>query len=205
MTRGTEQGKKIDEIRLDWDTKLVVRYHASRHAPTFTVEAGDSNFSGPNLKVLIEQATVYVNGWSALKWEPVIAIDTEIYSEISIGYRRFFRSKHKGKEVYREWKVGDANEGSLGMHRHGEDKAKTADRLDAGEPGDVMSSRGRGRIIPYTPDRWTQLRELSRKLREAMELTAKRLSEMLNSKDIDVFLENSSGLKTLGLQFKEKA
>lgn len=205
MTRGTEQGKKIDEIKLDWDTKLVVRYHASRYNPTFTVEAGDESFSGPNLKALIEKATVHVKGWSNLKWEPVIAINTEIYTDIEIGYSRFFRSKHKGKEVCRQWKVGDVNESSFGTRFRDEDKEKTADRLDGGEPGDVMSSSDRGRILPYTHDRWTQLRELSRKLKEVMELTAKKLSDMLKREDIDAFLESSSGLKTLGFQFKDKA
>lgn len=204
MTRGTEQGKKIDEIRLDWDTKLVVRYHASRTDPTFTVEAGDQSFSGHNLKLLIEQATVHVKGWSNLKWEPVISIETEIYSEIQIRYSRLFRSRHKGKDVYRHWKIGEVNEGSFGGSWVGEDKAKTADQLQNGEPGEVMNHRGSGRLLPYTHDRWTQLRELSRMIREAMEKTAEKLSEMLKQKDIDVFLENASGLKALGLQFKEK-
>jgi len=204
MTRGTEQGKKIDEVRLDWDTKLVIRYHASRTDPTFTVEAGDQSFSGHNLKLLIEQATVHANGWSNLKWEPVISVETEIYSEIQVRYSRLFRSKHKGKEVFRRWKVGEVSEGSFGNGYRDEDKAKTADQLAGGEPGEVAAHRGSGRILSYTHDRWMQLRKLSQMIHEAMEKTAEKLSELLKQKDIDSFLENSSGLKTLGLQFKDK-
>jgi hypothetical protein len=205
MTRGTEQGKKIDEIRLDWDTKLVVRYHASRYSPSFTVEVGDKSFTGKNLTALIEEATVYAKGWSELKWSPVILVETEIYSEIRISYSRAFRSRHKGKEVFRQWRVGEVNEGSFGSGWVKEDAAKTADRLDGGEPGEVMSHRGSGRILPYTHDRWTQLRELSRKVHEAMERTAEKLSEMLKQDDVDKFLESASGLKTLGLEWTGKA
>jgi hypothetical protein len=201
MTRGTEQGKKIDEIRLDWDTKLVVRYHASRHDPSFTVEGADKLFTGHNLKLLIEEATVHVKGWSDLKWEPVIAVETEIYGDIELRYARFFRSKHRGKEVFRQWKVGEENESSFGS-KYREEKKHTGDTLDGGTPGAVMSSRERGRILPYTHDRWTQLRELSKKIREVMEGTAKKLSELLEQKDIDSFLEKASGLKSLGLEFK---
>jgi hypothetical protein len=203
MTRGTEQGKKIDEIRLDWDTTLVVRYHASRHDPSFTVEAGDGSFSGHNLKLLIEQATVHVKGWSSLKWDPVIAIETEIYADIELRYSRFFRSKHKGKEVFRQWKVGEENESSFGS-KYREERKHTGDQLDGGEPGAVMSNRGRGRVLPYTHDRWIQLRELSRKLQEAMEGAAKKLSELLEQRDIDTFLTGASGLQPLGLAFKAR-
>lgn len=205
MTRGTEQGKKIDEIRLDWDTKLVVRYHSSRYSPEFTVEAGDQSFHGKNLTALIEEATIYAKGWSNLKWTPVIFIETEIYSEIKVGYSRAFKSRHKGKDVFRQWRVGAHNEGSFGQGYHDEDKEKTADRLDGGEPGEVSSRGGRGRMIDYTPDRWNQLRELSRRLRETMDKTAQKLSELLEQKDIDAVLEGTSGLKALGLPFQPKS
>lgn len=202
MTRGTEQGKKIGEIEIRWDLKMPIRFH--QDDLSFTVEAGDQSFHGFDLRALAEKGRIYLNGWTDLKWEPVISIDTEIYSEIKIGYRRFFRSKHKGQNVYRQWKFGDVNEGSFGSGWVREDEKKTADRLDGGEPGDVMNHKENGRIIPYTHDRWTQLRELSRKLHEAMDKTAQKLSEMLKQKDIDAILEGASGLKTLGLQFKEK-
>jgi len=202
MTRGTEQGKKIDEIKLDWDTTLVVRYHSSRHNPTFTVEAGDNSFAGTDLKNLIEQATVYIKGWSDLKWEPVIAIDTEIYSDIELRYSRFFKSRHKGKDVFRQWKVGEENESGFGS-KYREEKNHTGDRLDGGAPGAVMNSRDRGRILPYTHDRWTQLRQLSKMVREAMDKTSEKLSEMLKQKDIDTFLEDASGVKSLGIEFKK--
>lgn len=203
MTRGTEQGKKIGEVEIRWDLKMPIRFHLDDLS--FTIEAGDQSFHGYDLRVLAEKGRVYLNGWTDLKWEPVISIDTEIYSEIQIGYSRFFRSKHKGQNVYRHWKVGDVNEGGFGTRYRDENKAETADRLDGGEPGDILNHRERGRIVPYTHDRWTQLRELSRKLREAMDRTAEKLSEMLKEKDIDSVLEGASGLKTLGLQFKDKA
>lgn len=203
MTRGHEQGKKIDEIRLDWDSCLTVRYHSHPRNPTFTVEGGDGSFTGTNLSLLIEQATVHVKGWSELKWEKVILLETEIYSEIKISYSRCFKAKFKGKDVFRQWRVGDENEGSLGGFR--DDKNKTADRFDGAEPGEVMHRRGSGRILPYTNDRWAQIRELSKKLNEMMDKTAEKLSELLKEKDIDPFLEGSSGLKTLGIQYKEKA
>lgn len=204
MTVGSDKGKKIDEIDLDWPSKLIVRYHSNRYNPEFTVEAGDKSFHGHNLKLLIEQGSVHMKGWSDLKWEPVISVDTEIYSEICLQYSRMFRSKHKGQNVYRSWKVGDVNEGSFGS-RYRDEKQTTADRLDGGEPGDVMNCRERGRILPYTHDRWTQLRKLSIMLTEAMEKTAEKLSELLKQKDIDSFLESSTGLAPLGLSFREKA
>lgn len=203
MTRGTEQGKKIGEIEITWDCKMPIRFHLDDLS--FTVEAGDQSFHGYDLRALAEKGRVYLKGWTDLKWDPVIAIDTEIYSEIQISYSRFFQSKHKGQNVYRKWRIGEFNEGSFGSRYRDEDKEKTADRLDGAEPGEVMNSRERGRILPYTHDRWTQLRELSRKLREAMDKTAEKLSEMLKHKDIDSFLEGASGLKTLGFQVKEKA
>ena len=202
MTRGTEQGKKIDDIRLDWDSHLIVRYHSSRNNPTFTVEAGDESFNGTDLKRLIEQATVHIKGWSDLKWDPVIAIDTEIYSDIELRYSRFFKSRHKGKDVFRQWRIGEENESGFGS-KYREEKQNTGDRLDGGEPGSVMSSRDRGRILPYTHDRWTQLRQLSKMVREAMDKTSEKLSEMLKQKDIDTFLEDASGVKSLGIEFKK--
>lgn len=202
MTVGTDKGKKIGEIEIRWDCKMPIRFHLDDLS--FTVEAGDQSFHGFDLKVLAEKGRIYLNGWSDLKWEPVIAIDTEIYSEIQIGYSRFFRSKHKGQYVYRHWKVGDVNEGNFGSGYGREDEKKTGDRLDGGEPGSVMNGRNNGRILPYTHDRWTQLRELSKKLREAMEKTAQKLSELLKGKDIDSFLEGASGLSPLGIGLKEK-
>jgi hypothetical protein len=201
MTVGTDKGKKIGEIEIRWDCKMPIRFHLDDLS--FTVEAGDQSFHGLDLRALAEKGRIHLNGWSELKWEPVISIDTEIYSEISISYSRFFRSKHKGQNVYRRWKFGDVNEDSFGS-RYREGKISTGDRLDGGEPGAVMGSRGDGRILPYTHDRWTQLRELSKKLREAMDKTAEKLSEMLKGKDIDSFLEGASGLKSIGLDFKEK-
>jgi hypothetical protein len=206
MTRGHEQGKKIDEIQvLDWNSpKLVIRYHSSRFAPEFTVEAGDRTFKGENLKSLIEQGTVHLKGWDSLKWEPAISINTEIYSELTFEYSRCFKSRHKGADVFRHWKVGDHNEGTFGSRYRDEDKKKTADRLD-GEPGEVMTSRGRGRILPYTGDLWAQLRKLSEMLKEASEKASEKLSEMLNKKELPAILEKVTGLQPLGLQFKEKA
>jgi len=67
----------------------------------------------------------------------------------------------------------------------------------------VMNSRDRGRILPYTHDRWTQLRQLSKMVREAMDKTSEKLSEMLKQKDIDTFLEDASGVKSLGIEFKK--
>ena len=206
MTRGTEQGKKIDEIQVgDWNSpKLVIRYHASRFSPEFTVEVGDRSFKGKNLTALIEQGRVYASGWAELKWEPVVIINTEIYSELSFEYSRCFKSRHKGADVFRQWKVGEHNEGTFGTRYHNEDKAKTADTLDGGQPGDVMRSRERGRILPYTHDLWCQVRKLSQMLHQAHEKASEKLSEILTKKDLADLLPTLTKLPSLGLQFEEK-
>lgn len=202
MTRGNDEGKKIDEIKIEWDSKLVVRYHADRH--DFTVEAGDWSERGPDLRILIERGTVHMKGWSDLKWEPVIRINTEVYTSLSFEYSRMFRAKHKGKDVFRCWKLGEVNEGEFGSRYRDEDENKTADRLDGGEPGRVMGSRGNGRILPYTHDLWTQLRKLSAMLSEAMDKANSKLTDMLNEKNLTPMLESVTGLQTLGISFKEK-
>jgi hypothetical protein len=203
MTVGSDKGKKIDEIQvLDWNSpKLVVRYHSSRYAPTFTVEAGDRSFKGENIRGLIEQGTVYLKGWSDLTWEPTIVVNTEIYSELTFQYSRCFKSRHKGADVFRSWKIGDYNEGTFGNRYRDEDKEKTGDRLDGGEPGEVMTSRERGRILPYTPDLWTQFRRLSEMLREANEKASEKLSELLKKKELPAILQTMTSLQPLGLQF----
>jgi hypothetical protein len=207
MTRGSEQGKKIDEIQVgDWNSpKLIVRYHSSRFSPEFTVEVADRSFKGTNLKSLIEQGRIYASGWDRLKWDPIVTINTEIYSELSFEYSRAFKSRHKNADVFRHWKVGDHNEGTFGSRYRNEDEKKTADTLDGGEPGDVMRSRGRGRILPYTHDLWCQVRKLSQMLQEAHEKTSEKLTEMLKDKELPSILPTLTNLQPLGLQFKEKA
>jgi len=205
MTRGSEQGKKIDEISFGWgEPTLVIRYHSSRFDPEFTVEVADRSFKGTNLKSLIEQATVHAKGWSDLKWEPIIVINTEIYSELTFEYSRCFKSRHKGVDVYRQWKVGEHNEGTFGNH-YRDEKSNTGDSFE-GVPGDVIrGSRERGRILPYTHDLWSQLRKMSGMLKDANESAREKLSEMLKKKELPSILEKVTGLQPLGLQFKEKA
>lgn len=202
MTRGTEQGKKIGEVEIRWDLKMPIRFH--QDDLSFTVEAGDKSFHGFDLRDLAEKGKVYLNGWADLKWEPVIRISTEVYSELSFSYERMFRSKHKGQDVYRHWKVGDVNESEFGS-RFRDDEHKTGDRLDGGEPGAVTNCRGDGRILPYTHDLWTQLRAFSKMLKDAMEQATGKLSEILKQKGLSQYLGTVTGLQTLGIKFKEKA
>lgn len=183
----TEQGKKFDEIRIDFQTKMFLRWHADDM--TFTVEAGDAKFHGPVLKDLIEQGRVHLAGWDKVKWEPVIAVSTEIYSEMVLSYERCFRGKHKGKFVFRQWKMNGQNEHSFG--RIGRDP-ESGDVLGAAEPGDVMN-RACGRVIPYTPERWMRIRALAKMLAKAVEDAASKLSELLKQEDLDAFLENAGG------------
>ena len=202
MTRGTEQGKKIDEIRLDWDTKLVVRYHASRNNPEFTVEAADTSFSGHNLKLLIEQATVHVEGWSKLKWDPIIAIETEIY-DMEIRFERLFRSKHRGKAVYRRWRVGEENETGYNGFNSEQKMRGTADS-SVGEPGGV-DRQPRGRVVPYTPERWDQLRTLRRMVNEAVETAKRKVTDILEKSSdgsLDTFLKQVSSGNVSALPFR---
>jgi hypothetical protein len=201
MTRGTEQGKKIDEIALDWDSHLIVRYHSSRYAPTFTVEAGNESFTGDNLKLLIEQATVYLSGWSKLKWEPIIAIRTEVYDDMRPSFERLFRSKHKGKAVYRRWRVGEDDEPEFGSY-HKDKHAKTENSMD-GVPGSIDRGPG-GRIVAFTPERWTQLRGLRKMLGDAMEIAQAKLSKILadtSESGFDAFLKQISNGDRAALPF----
>lgn len=183
----TEQGKKFDEIRIDFQTKMFLRWHADDMS--FTVEAGDAKFHGANLKDLIEQGRVHLAGWDKVKWEPVISVSTDIYSDMSLTYERCYRGKHKGKFVFRKWKMNGENEPCFG--RVGPD-ADTGDVMVASEPGDVMS-RACGRVLPYTPERWTRIRNLAKMLAKAVEDASAKLSEMLKQDDLDVFLENAGG------------
>lgn len=196
----TEQGKKIDEIRIEWDSYLVVRYHADDLS--FTVEAGDARFKGPDIKDLVEKGRVHLNGWSKLKWDHVIMVGTAVYRELAISYQRCFRSKHRNKFVYRHWRIGKENEhvfGGIGR------EPETGDVMEGGEPGEVMSSTRGERVVPYTPERWMRLRELSKKLNVAMEDAAKRLSKILKDDDLDTFLAGMAGPQSLRLVFDGKA
>lgn len=204
MTVGSDKGKKIDEIRADWNSPpLVIRYHASRYSPEFTVEAGDRSFKGENLRSLLEQGRVHLNGWDKLKWDPVIVVNTEVYSELSFTYGRCFKSRHKNADVFRQWKVGEHNEGTFGSRYRDEDREKTAD-VETGEPGDVMTSRERGRILPYTKELWGQFRRLSAMLKEANERASEKLSELLKKKELPAIMQTLTTLQPIGLQFSRE-
>lgn len=179
-----DEGKKIDEVKLDWQTSMIVRYHSDQR--DFTVVAGDESFRGDDLKLLLEKGRVHLSGWGKLTWEPVIRIDTEVYTGFSFTYRRCFMSKHKGKTVFRAWKIGKDNECEYDRY----DKQKTGHILE-GEPGEVLTSRS-GRIIPFTADRWLQIRGLSKALQDALEAAELKLSQMLKRDDIDSFLKDVS-------------
>lgn len=180
-----EEGKKIDEVRIDWKTSMVIRYHSDNH--DFTVVAGDKSFRGEDLKALLQQGRVHLQGWDKLEWEPVISIDTEVYTGFSFSYKRCFRSKHKGRPVFRAWKIGNEDEHTYDRH----DKQKTGDVLD-GVPGSVLGSVN-GRIVPFSGDRWHQIRNLSKTLHDALEAAEQKLSKMLKSNDIDGFLKDVGG------------
>lgn len=183
----TEQGKKFDEIRIDFQTKMFLRWHADDM--TFTVEAGDASFHGPNVKDLIDKGRVHLSGWDKVKWEPVISVSTDIYSDMSLTYERCFRGKHKGKFVFRQWKMNGENEHCFGRIGRG---PETGDVMDPAEPGGVMN-RACGRVLPYTPERWIRIRTLAKMLNQAVEDAAKKLSELLQQEDLDLFLENVGG------------
>lgn len=197
----TEQGKKIDEIRIEWNVHLVVRYHADDNS--FTVEAGNESYKGNDLKELIEKGRLHMNGWSKLTWEPVIVISTEVYGELTFSYQRCYRSKHRNRPVFRKWKIGKENEREFGGYVR--DDGPTADVMEGGEPGEVMSRACGDRVIPYTPARWTSIRELAKKLHAVLQDAASQLSEILQQKDLDVFLAGISGPQVPRLVFDAQA
>jgi hypothetical protein len=204
MTKGNDQGKKIDDIplrRYEWNSPtMAVRYHADHN--DFTLEAGDKKFRGDNLKTLIDEGRLYMNGWADLAWEPVIAIDTQVSDDFSFTYERLFRAKHKGSHVYRRWKVGEVVEDSFGRWKRSE-KSDTAGSQD-GVPGPIDKPSSGARVIPYTSARWQQLRALDKALGDAVEKATSRLSELLDTKDLDLFL-SGVGSGTPGILFDGKA
>lgn len=204
MTKGSDQGKKIDEIKLiayEWNSPtMVVRYHADRN--DFTLEAGDKKFRGDNLKTLIDEGRLYMNGWSELTWVSVIVIDTQVSDDFSFTYERLFQAKHKGSDIYRRWKVGETVEDSFGRWKRSE-KSDTANSLD-GVPGPIDKPSSGARIIKYTTARWQQLRVLDKYLGDAVEKATSRLSDLLDAKDLDLFL-SEVGSGTPGILFSGKA
>ncbi len=190
-------GKKIDEIMIDFSTRLVLRYHSGGRS--FTVEAGDESFSGKNLDLLIEQGTVHLFGWSKLKWEPVICVVTEIYDDMQPSFQRLFKSKHKGKVVYRSWRVGEVNEPPIGAYSSGRKKEDTTGSM-TGEPGEVHRNAPRGRVMAFTPERWNNLKALRDFMEKAMDAARGKFGKILEDSseaDLDLFLTKTTADRML--------
>jgi hypothetical protein len=192
-------GKKIDEFRFE-STMIVVRYH--QYSKDFEVVAGDEKFKGENVKTLVDQAKVYLKGWSKLLWTPVIIVDTEPGRDIGISYERLFKSKHKGAAVYRRWIVDGENEGQFGRWHLSE---KNSGDVLEGEPGIIdQGPRGLYRELPYIPERWTAIRALDRGIRAAVETAEIRLSKIFADAAIDKVDTFLSSVRNEGLSLMWK-
>jgi hypothetical protein len=190
-------GKKIDEWRIDGNN-AVLRWNSARYE--FCLEVYGMTFKGENAKALRSQAELALKKWENLTWKPVIIIDTTPTDNLVIHYQRMYKAKSPEGDVFRYWKVEGGNERGFSWS-----SPETGDILE-GEPGDIVHGREtNGKTVPYSPEKWKQVRALTAALARAMDEAKGKLEEILK-KDLDGFLENAlkGGLPALSFQEVKK-
>lgn len=193
----SDNGKKIDEWRIAGNN-AVLRWNS--HKYEFCLEVYGMIFKGENARTLRSDAEIALMKYEKLVWKPVIVIDTDPQGDLSIHFQRMYQARDSEGTHYRYWRCKGETANERG---YGWSSPDTGNILE-GEPGDIMNGREtNGKIIPYTAERWAQLRALDAALKVALKKAQEKLGEILKGKDLDGFLENVAKGGLPALSFPE--
>lgn len=190
-----EDGKRID-------TFMIARHNAElrwlSNKMSFILNCNGHRFEGDNARKLRDDAEVIVLEYDKLTWTPKILIDAEPGDQMNVSYHRVFQAHLDRRAVYRAFRVNGEDEGAFSRWNDPE----TGDTVE-GSAGDVIHPNRSDtyKILPYTPERWLQIRKLDAALAGAMAAAREKLKKILESKDVDTFLANVSAKMVPGLMF----
>lgn len=171
--KGRSLGRVFEVVKAEDETPFEIRW-VDKERRFFVSPIAGVELLSQNPDALRERLKVWIRENVNLAWEPVIALTAERWNNselFGLEFLRAFRAPRKGAEGGFVWRNFDAV-GDIG------DLDDWAD-VPTGRPGAVRQGVSRSSlIIPYTPERWAELR----RARKVFDTMKKRVEKFVKQK-----------------------